>query len=67
MVGFLLTLLVGLVYLKTHQQKSVQDRVFSLLFIIVLVLCYAGVSFFIILNERIDQVSRPNIVLPSGC
>jgi hypothetical protein len=67
MVGFLLTLLVGLVYLKTHQQKCVQDRVFSLLFIIVLVLCYAGISFFTTLNEKIDQVSRPDIVLPSGC
>jgi hypothetical protein len=67
MIGFLLTLVVGLVYLKTHQQKRLQDRVFSLLFIIVLVLCFAGVSFFTTLNERIDQVSRPDIVLPSSC
>lgn len=67
LIGLSLTFILGLIFLKTHKQKNTVDRIFSFLFILVLVLCYSGVTFFKNLDERIDEVSRPKHVLPKGC
>lgn len=67
LIGSSLTFILGLVFLKTHKQKSISDRIFSLIFISILALCYSELTLFKNLDERIDEVSRPKNVLPKGC
>lgn len=66
-IGLSLTFTLGLTFLKTHKQKSITDRIFSLILILVLILCYSEASLFKKLDKRIDEISRPEFVLPKGC
>jgi hypothetical protein len=67
LIGLSITFVFGFIFLKTHKQKSTVDRIFSLIFISILVLCYSEVAFFKFLDKRIDKVSRPEHILPKGC
>lgn len=67
LIGFSVTFILGLIFVRTHKHKSVTDRILSFIFISVLVLCYSEMAFFKTLDERIDEVSRPEHVLPKGC
>jgi len=67
LTGLSLTFILGFIFLKTHKQKSIPDRIFSLIFISILALCYSELILFKKLDKRIDEVSRPKHVLPKGC
>jgi hypothetical protein len=66
-VGFSITLLFSISFIKKHIKKGGIDSFFSGLIILTLVLCYLQIPFFKMINKKISEVSQPRIVLPKGC
>lgn len=67
LIGLSLTVILGFIFIRSHKQKNTSDRIFSLIFILILTLCYSGLTIFKNLDKRIDKVSEPKYVLPKGC
>lgn len=67
LAGFSITLLAGLTFVNMHKQKNNTDRIFSFVFICILLLSFSGIPFMKAAGKYIDKVSEPVYVLPKGC